>query len=69
MLINRVSRLMGERKENIKQLSEAAGISYGTAYSLYKGTTSRIDFATLERLCDHFGVGTGDILEYVPRGG
>jgi putative transcriptional regulator len=69
MIINRVSRLMGERREGVTDLSRATGIAYSAAYALYKGTTQRIEFDTLDRLCDHFGVGPGDILEYVPGEG
>lgn len=66
MIVNKVSALMGARRENIKQMAQASGVSYGTAYSLYKGTTTRIDFETLNRLCRHFGVGTSELLQYVP---
>jgi putative transcriptional regulator len=65
LIINRVSRLMGERRENVRSLASATGIAYGTAYKLYKGTTKRIEFDTLDRLCQHFGVSAGDILEYI----
>jgi DNA-binding Xre family transcriptional regulator len=66
MIENRVSRLCGERRENIKEMAAAAGISYGAAYDLYKGTTTRIDFKVLDKLCRHFGVTPCEILEYQP---
>lgn len=56
---------MGERRENVQSLASATGVAYGTAYKLYKGSTKRIEFDTLNRLCQHFGVSPGDILEYV----
>jgi putative transcriptional regulator len=65
MIVNRVSRLMGERSEGVTDLSRATGIAYSAAYALYKGTTQRIEFDTLDRLCRHFGVTAAEILEYV----
>lgn len=65
----RVHMLMAERRENVTELSKAAGIAYGTAFDLYHGTIKRLDLATLDRLCKHFGVGVGDILEYKPDEG
>jgi putative transcriptional regulator len=66
VLINRVSRLLGERRENIREFSRHAGIAYATAHSLYHGTTTRIELQMLDRLCDYFGVTPSEILEYVP---
>lgn len=66
MIINRVSRLMGDRRESVAHLAAATGLAYTTAHRLYAGTTERISLVTLDRLCDHFGVTPGDLLEYVP---
>lgn len=65
MIVNRVSRLMGERRESITDLAQGAGIAYGTAYALYHGSGKGIEYETLDKLCRHFGVGPGEILEYV----
>ncbi|MCX6022661.1 MAG: helix-turn-helix transcriptional regulator [Chloroflexi bacterium] len=66
MIINRVSRLLGDRRESVADLSRATGISYSTAYDLYRGVVTRIDFKTLDRLCEHFEVTPGEILEFAP---
>lgn len=66
MIINRVSRLLGERRQSVADLARGAGISYPAAYRLYRDDPKGIDFATLDKLCRHFGVGVGEILEYVP---
>ena len=67
MIINRVSRLLGERRQSVADLARATGIAYSTAYALYRGEVKRIDFETLDRLCRYFGVSTGEIFEYVPN--
>jgi putative transcriptional regulator len=66
MIVNRVSRLMGDRRENVSKLAAGADIAYTTAQRLYYDKTERIDFKTLDSLCRHFGVGVGAILEYQP---
>ena len=67
MIINRISRLMGERREGVTDLSRATGIAYSATYALYKGTVSRIELTTLDKLCKHFGVTPCEVLEYVPE--
>jgi putative transcriptional regulator len=67
MIVNRVSRLLGDRRESVADLSRSAGIAYTSAYELYRGKVKRIDFVTLDRLCKHFGVTPCEILEYVPE--
>jgi putative transcriptional regulator len=66
MIVNHVSRLLGERRESVKDLQRSIDVAYATAYSLYKGDATRVDLAILNKLCVHFGVGVGQILEYVP---
>ena len=64
MIRLRVRQLMEERWWSVVDLAQAAGISYGTAFYLYRGKMKRIDLGTLDRLCAHFGVEPGDLLEY-----
>lgn len=66
MIVNRVSRLLGERRESVADLARGTGLAYKTAHELYNDKSRRIDFDTLNRLCGYLGVGVGDILEYVP---
>ena len=66
MIINRVSRLLGERHENISDLQRATGLRYGTVWAIAQDKTRRIEFETLDALCKHFGVTPSEILEYVP---
>ncbi len=66
MIENRISILMGARRMGITDLAREAGVAYNTAYGLYRGTTRRIDFDTVEKLCRFFGCGVGDLLVYRP---
>lgn len=66
MIFNRVSRLMGDRRIGVTDLSRLTGLSYSTCYALYADRTRRIDFGTLDALCSYFGCGVGDVLEYLP---
>jgi putative transcriptional regulator len=68
MIINHVSRLLGERRESVADLARATGLSYPAAYAIYKGEVRQIGLPTLEKLCRHFGVGPGEILEWRPDG-
>jgi putative transcriptional regulator len=65
---NRISEVAGRRRINIKDLANAAGISYQTAYSLYHDRTSRIDFETMAGLCRALNVTVGELFEYAPEG-
>ena len=66
VLINRLSRLMGERRINIAGLVRETGLSRTTLHDLYHDKTRRIDFDTLDRLCAYFKVGPSEILEWTP---
>ena len=45
--------------------AHGCGISRGRSiYELYRGTVKRVDLTTLEKLCKHFDVSVGEILEY-----
>jgi putative transcriptional regulator len=68
VLTNRLSRLMGERRKSIADVSRGSGVSYRALYDLYHDRTKRIDFVTLDRLCSYFGVGPEHILEWRPDG-
>lgn len=66
MLTNRLSRLMGERRVTVQEVARATGMSRTTLHDLYHDRSKRIDFATLDKLCNYFGVDTQQILEWQP---
>lgn len=66
MIVNRLSRILGERRISIAELQRMTGLSYVTLHSLYSDKSTRIDFATLNKICRALSVTTSDILEYQP---
>ena len=66
MIVNRLSRLLGERRMNLSVLQRRTGLSYVTLHALYHGKSTRVDFETLNRICRALEVQPGDILEYAP---
>ncbi len=52
------------RKVTLRRVSEATGITYPNLSRLELGKTERIEFETLEKLCDYYGVAVGDLLHY-----
>ena len=65
-VIVKVPQLLADRKENATDLLYGARIAPATAYRLAEGKAKRISFDVLASLCNYFGVGIGQIIEYVP---
>ena len=66
MIVNRLSRILGERRMSIAELQRRTGLSYVTLHHLYSDRSERVDFKTLDRICGALDVQPGDILEYRP---
>ena len=64
VLVNRLSRLMGERRLTVSVVAEGAGVSRRAVHDLYHGKAAGVHFTTLNKLCAFLGVGPGDILEF-----
>ena len=64
MIVNRLSRILGERRISIAELQRQTGLSYVTLHNLYSDKSTRIDFETLNRICGALDVTPSDILEY-----
>jgi putative transcriptional regulator len=69
VIVNHLSKLLGERRMSVKDLERGAGVNYNTLYEWYAGRTKRFDASVLDRLCAFLGVSVGDILEYRPDPG
>jgi DNA-binding Xre family transcriptional regulator len=65
VLINRFSRLLGERRLAIREVSRMTGISYRALFDLYHDKSTRIDLATIDKLCRALGVTPNDLFEFV----
>ena len=66
MIVNRLSRLLGERRMSIAELQRQTKLSYVTLHDLYTDKSRRVDFKTLDRICQALSVQPGDLLEHQP---
>lgn len=62
-----LGRLMGERKLKVADLARETGLSRKAVTLLYKETGTRVEFETLDALCQFLECKIGDLLEYVPK--
>jgi putative transcriptional regulator len=58
-----LSALMGAKRLKIADVVRDTGINRSTVNRLYHETTTRIDYETLETLCNYLGCDVGDFLE------
>src|SRR2546422_10560605 len=63
----RLQELLQKRRMAQTELQARSGLGYSTINALYHGKTERVEFATLEALCDVLEWGVGEILEHVPE--
>lgn len=59
-----LSRLMGERKLKISDVTRDTGINRGTITRLYHETAARVDLEVVDRLCEYFDCGVGELFEH-----
>lgn len=60
-----LSRILGERRISQRELAKMTGLSTATVNKLYNETWTRIDKATIIKLCKTLGVQVGELFEYV----
>src|SRR6266571_1084106 len=63
----RLRELLEKRGMAQTELQARSGLGYSTINALYHGKTERVEFATLEALCEVLECGVGEILEHVPE--
>ena len=56
-LQSNLSVLMGKRRYNIQDVHEQTGLARRTISALYNDKATRIDFSTVEKLCQLFECG------------
>lgn len=49
------------------ELQAKSGLGYSTINALYHGKTERVEFGTLEAICEVLRCGVGDLIEYLPE--
>jgi putative transcriptional regulator len=57
---------MGEKRLKIADIARDTGLSRTTLTRLYHENAERVDFDTLEILCNYLEVDVGTLLEVVP---
>ena len=62
---SKLSVLMGEHRYNIQAVIDKTGLDRTTVANLYHDRVKRIDFKTLDKLCELFDCETSDILKYI----
>ena len=60
-----LSRIMGEKKLKISDVSRDTGINRGTLTRLYQETAERIDLEVMDQLCVYLDCKVGDLFERV----
>jgi len=58
--------LLAERRLRVADLVRMTDISKSTLHRIYNDETTRIEFDTLNKLCQVLEVTPGDILKYIP---
>lgn len=58
-----LSRIMGEKKLKIADVSRDTGINRGTITRLYQETSVRVEFDVLEVLCKYLNCDIAQLLE------
>lgn len=57
-----LSALMGKRRYTIKYVHERTGLARNTVSNLYNDKATRVDYETLDKLCDLFECEVGDLI-------
>ena len=68
MLVNRLSRLIGNRRLSVSEVAVGSGVSRRALHELYHDKTKRIDLDTLNKLCAYLDVTPAEIFEYRRHG-
>lgn len=63
----RLQDLLEKRRMAQTELQARSGLGYSTINALYHEKTERIEFTTLEKLCEVLECDVGEILEHVPE--
>ncbi|MCU8084247.1 helix-turn-helix domain-containing protein [Shewanella sp. SM23] len=58
-----LSRILGERKQKIAEVSRDTGINRNTLHRLYNETATRIELDVIEALCMYLDLQIGDLFE------
>ncbi|RCS69953.1 helix-turn-helix domain-containing protein [Vibrio casei] len=58
-----LSKILGEKKLKISDVSRDTSINRGTITRLYNETATRVDLEVIDMLCSYLNISVGDLLE------
>ena len=58
-----LARMMGEHKMRIADVARETGLSRATVTTLYKETAQKVNLEAVDKLCEFFDCGIGELLE------
>ncbi|WP_201596118.1 helix-turn-helix domain-containing protein [Psychrobacter fulvigenes] len=67
MIISRFPIILAEKKLRVADVVRATRMSKSTLHKLYNDESSRIDFNTIDQLCEFLDVQVGDLFVYKPN--
>ena len=66
MIKNNFPVILAEKRLRVADVVRATGMSKSTLHKLYNDESSRIDFNTINQLCEFLDVQVGDLFVYEP---
>ncbi len=60
-----LSMLMGKDRKNVQDVCNETGLARNTVSNLYYDRAARIDYNTIDKLCQMFQCKVGDLLEVI----
>lgn len=67
MIKSNLPVLLAEKRLKVADLIRMTDISKSTMHKIYNDQTTRIDFETIDKICEALEVQVGDLFEYVPN--
>lgn len=67
MIKSNLPVLLAERRLKVADLIRMTDISKSTMHKIYNDQTTRIDFETIDKICEALDVQVGDLFQYVPN--
>ncbi len=66
MINNRLSKILGEQRMRVSELSKLTGISQNALNKIYHNKTKGVDFDTLNKLCNILRCNSQELFEFIP---
>ena len=66
MIENRFAKILGEKKLDRRDIVKMTGLDSHIVLKIYRGTYTRIDIETLNKLCTALECDTCDIFKFIP---